>query len=93
MHLLEMSLLGTPTWMWAVFITLVLTLLALDLGVLNKGNKEIGVKQSLLLSLFYMTIGVAFGGWIWFQSGQQPAMEYLTGFVIEKSLAMDNIFI
>lgn len=93
MHLLEMSLLGTPTWMWGVFITLVLGLLALDLGVLNKGSKEIGVRQSLLLSLFYMTIGVAFGGWIWFQSGQQPAMEYLTGFVIEKSLAMDNIFI
>lgn len=79
--------------MWGVFIILVLTLLALDLGVLNKGNKEIGVKQSLLLSLFYMTIGVAFGGWIWYQSGQQSAMEYLTGFVIEKSLAMDNIFI
>lgn len=88
-----MSLLGTPAWMWGVFIILVLTLLALDLGVLNKGNKEIGVKQSLLLSLFYMTIGVAFGGWIWYQSGQQSAMEYLTGFVIEKSLAMDNIFI
>ena len=93
MHFLEMSLLGTPTWMWGVFITLVLGLLALDLGVLNKGSKEIRVRQSLLLSLFYMTIGVAFGGWIWFQSGQQPAMEYLTGFVIEKSLAMDNIFI
>jgi tellurite resistance protein TerC len=93
MHYLEMSLLGTPAWMWAVFLSLVLGLLALDLGVLNKGSKEIGVKQSLLLSLFYMTVGVAFGGWIWFQAGQQSAMEYLTGFVIEKSLAMDNIFI
>ena len=93
MHYLELSFLGTPAWMWAMFISLVLGLLALDLGVLNKGAKEIGVKQSLLLSLFYMTVGVAFGGWIWFQSGQQPALEYLTGFVVEKSLAMDNIFI
>ena len=93
MQFLELSLLGTPAWMWAVFISLVLGLLALDLGVLNKGNKEIGVKQSLLLSLFYVTIGLSFGGWIWFQSGQQPALEYLTGFVVEKSLAMDNIFI
>jgi tellurite resistance protein TerC len=93
MQYLEMSLLGTPAWMWAVFISLVLGLLALDLGVLNKGSREIGVKQSLLLSLFYMTIGLSFGGWIWFQSGEQPALEYLTGFVVEKSLAMDNIFI
>lgn len=93
MQYLELSLLGTPAWMWAVFIFLVLGLLALDLGVLNKGNQEIGVKQSLLLSLFYMTVGAGFGGWIWVQSGQQPALEYLTGFVVEKSLAMDNIFI
>ena len=93
MHLLEMSLLGTPAWMWAVFISLVLALLALDLGVLNKGSKEISIRKSLLLSAFYITIGLAFGGWIWFQSGEQPALEYLTGFVVEKSLAMDNIFI
>lgn len=93
MHFLEMSLLGTPTWMWAVFIALVLGLLALDLGVLSKGSREIGVRQSLLLSAFYMSIGVAFGGWIWYQSGQQSALEYLTGFVVEKSLAMDNIFV
>jgi tellurite resistance protein TerC len=93
MQFLELSLLGTPAWMWAVFISLVFGLLALDLGVLNKGSREISIRQSLLLSAFYMTVGVAFGGWIWFQSGQQPAIEYLTGFVVEKSLAMDNIFI
>ena len=93
MHLLELSLLGTPAWMWAVFIALVISLLALDLGVLNKGSKEISIRRSLLLSAFYITIGLAFGGWIWFQSGEQPALEYLTGFVVEKSLAMDNIFI
>lgn len=85
--------LGTPTWMWAVFISLVLGLLALDLGVLHKNSKEIGVRESLLMSGFYIVIGLAFGGWIWYQSGQQSAMEYVTGFVVEKSLAMDNIFI
>ncbi|OAE46949.1 TerC family protein [Agrobacterium tumefaciens] len=85
--------LGTPTWMWAAFISLVLGLLALDLGVLHKNSKEIGVRESLLMSGFYIVIGLAFGGWIWYQSGQQSAMEYVTGFVVEKSLAMDNIFI
>jgi tellurite resistance protein TerC len=93
MDLLYMDFLGTPTWMWAIFISLVLALLVLDLGVLHKESKEIGVKESLLMSAFYIAIGVAFGGWIWFQQGQQPAVEYLTGFVVEKSLAMDNIFV
>ncbi|WP_296071617.1 TerC family protein [uncultured Agrobacterium sp.] len=93
MDFLLSDFLGTPTWMWAVFISLVLGLLALDLGVLHKNSKEIGVRESLLMSGFYIVIGLAFGGWIWYQSGQQSAMEYVTGFVVEKSLAMDNIFI
>ena len=93
MDFLFTDFLGTPTWMWGIFITLVLGLLALDLGVLHKNSKEIGIKESLLMSGFYIVIGLAFGGWIWYQSGQQPAMEYVTGFVVEKSLAMDNIFI
>lgn len=93
MEFLLNDFLGTPTWMWAVFISLVLSLLALDLGVLHKNSKEIGIRESLLMSGFYIAIGLAFGGWIWYQSGQQSAMEYVTGFVVEKSLAMDNIFI
>jgi len=40
-----------------------------------------------------MSLGLAFGGWVWWQSGQQAGLEYLTGFVVEKSLAMDNIFV
>ncbi|KIP98919.1 MULTISPECIES: TerC family protein [Rhizobium/Agrobacterium group] len=93
MEFLFADFLGTPTWMWAVFISLVLGLLALDLGVLHKNSKEIGIRESMLMSTFYIGIGLAFGGWIWYQSGQQLALEYVTGFVVEKSLAMDNIFI
>ena len=93
MDFLLTDFLGTPTWMWAVFISLVLGLLALDLGVLHKNSKEIGIRESMLMSSFYILIGLGFGGWIWYQSGQQSAMEYVTGFVVEKSLAMDNIFI
>ena len=85
--------LGQPLWMWAAFLTLVAGLLAFDLGVLNRGNHEIGVRQSLLLSSFYIVLGVAFGGFVWLTVGQQAGIEYLTGFVIEKSLAIDNIFV
>ncbi len=79
--------------MWASFLTVVAVLLVLDLGVFHKSSREIGIRESLWLTSFYIAIAVLFGGWIWYQTGQQAAIEYLTGFVIEKSLAMDNIFV
>ena len=93
MDFLWTDFLGTAVWMWFSFLALVIFLLALDLGVLHKKNTEIGIRESFLLSAFYMSLGLAFGGWVWWQSGQQAGIEYLTGFVVEKSLAMDNIFV
>jgi tellurite resistance protein TerC len=86
--------LGKPVWMWLGFHALVLVLLAFDLGVLHRdAEKEVGVRESLLLSAFYITLGVLFGGFVWWAVGPQAAKEYLTGFVIEKSLSMDNVFV
>ena len=85
--------LGTPLWLWFSFVAIVLTLLVLDLGVLNKGDHEIGVSQSLRLSALYITLGLGFSGFVWWQFGTQASAEYLTGFVVEKSLAMDNVFV
>ena len=85
--------LGKPLWLWLTFIALVGALLAFDLGVLHKKNAEIGVAESLKLSAFYITLGVAFGGFVWLQLGGQAAAEYLTAFVVEKSLALDNVFV
>lgn len=85
--------LGKPIWMWIVFLGIVVLLLVLDLGVLHRTSREIGVKESLGLSAFYIATGVAFGAWIWRSLGQQSGTEYLTGFLVEKTLAMDNIFV
>ena len=85
--------LGTPLWLWAAFFTTVVALLALDLGVLHRKSREIGVRESLLMSALYIGVALAFGGWVWWHLGDAVAMDYLTGFVIEKSLAMDNIFV
>lgn len=85
--------LGQPVWMWTTFLTAVLVLLVLDLGLLNRGGGEIGVRRSLALSGFYIAAGLAFGGFVWAQMGPQAATEYLTGFVVEKSLALDNVFV
>jgi tellurite resistance protein TerC len=93
MEFLLADWLGKPAWMWLAFMGVVVGLMALDLGVLHRGAKEIGVRESLLLSGMYIAIGVAFGGWVWWEMGSRSGLEYLTGFAIEKSLAMDNVFV
>jgi tellurite resistance protein TerC len=82
-----------PTWMWIVFLSIVLLLLVIDLGLFHKKDKEIGVKESLRMTAFYIVIALLFGLWIWKQLGFQSFSEYLTGFLVEKSLALDNIFL
>jgi tellurite resistance protein TerC len=93
MDIVTSIFLGQPLWMWLGFLTLVAALLALDLGVFHRGAKEIGVSESLALSAFYIVLGLAFGGFVWWELGRQAGIEYITGFVVEKSLAMDNIFV
>jgi len=85
--------LGKPAWMWLAFISVVFALLAFDLGVLHRKSKEIDVAESLLLSAAYISLGLLFGAWVWWYLGAQSGIEYLTGFAIEKTLAMDNVFI
>lgn len=90
---LSQDFLGTDLWLWLSFFAVVLTLLALDLGVLHRGNREIGVKESLMLSAGYISMGLLFAVWIYFQKGSDASMDYVTGFLIEKSLSMDNVFV
>ena len=85
--------LGTAIWLWLAFITIVITLLAFDLGVLHKDDHEIGVKESLWLSAGYISIALVFGAWIWWHLGTQSGTEYFNGYLIEKSLSMDNVFV
>jgi tellurite resistance protein TerC len=87
------DLAGKPAWLWLAFIGIVVALLAFDLGVLHKEDKEIGIRESLLLSAGYIGMGLAFGGWVWWLLGAESGMQYYTGFVIEKSLSMDNVFV
>ncbi len=85
--------LGQPAWAWLLFIGIVVALLAFDLGVLHKDEREIGVRESLLLSAGYISVAIVFGAWVWWFLGAQSGMEYFTGFMIEKSLSMDNVFV
>lgn len=84
---------GKPAWVWLAFVGIVVALLAFDLGVLHKDDKEIGVRESLLLSAGYISVALVFGAWVWWYLGAQSGMDYYTGFMIEKSLSMDNVFV
>jgi tellurite resistance protein TerC len=93
MEFLTMDWLGTPVWFWLSFLGLVIALTAFDLGVLNKEDREMGIAESLKLSLFYISIAMAFGVWVWIAKGADLGMKYYTGFFIEKALSIDNVFV
>jgi tellurite resistance protein TerC len=85
--------LGKPAWMWLAFIGIVLALLVFDLGVLHRQSREIEARESLVMSAVYIGLGLAFGIWVWWYLGPEPGINYLTGFAVEKALAMDNVFV
>lgn len=90
---LQAPFLTQPVWLWLIFIGLVLALLAFDLGVLHRDDHEIGIRDSLCLSAGYIAVALLFGAWVWWQIGPRSGLEYYTGFLIEKSLSMDNVFV
>ncbi|MEO8618324.1 MAG: TerC family protein [Sphingomicrobium sp.] len=93
MEFLFADWLGTPGWFWLSFLAIVAGLTALDLGILHKEDREMGIGESLKLSAFYITIALVFGAWIWVARGADLGMKYYTGFFIEKALSIDNVFV
>lgn len=90
---LAADVLGTALWGWTAFLALVLVLLAFDLGVLHKDDRAMGVRESLILSVFYIAVALAFGAWLWWSRGAVAGMQYFTGYAIEKALSIDNVFV
>lgn len=87
----ELSSVGSPT-LWAVTIAGVLALLVLDFLVTRRPH-EVSMKEALGWSAFYVALPLAFGAWIWSRFGSQQGVEYLTGYLVEKSLSVDNLFV
>ena len=78
---------------WIAFNLFVLIAVALDLGVFHRKAHKITLREALAWSVVWITLAVAFGFWILHGYGQQPALEYFTGYVIEKALSVDNLFV
>lgn len=82
---------GSPG-LWAISIVVLLALLVVDFLVTRKPH-EVSMREAAGWSILYLTIPFVFGGWLWAQHGDGPALEFVTGFVVEKSLSVDNLFV
>ena len=80
-------------WAWVGFNALVIGLLALDLGVFHRKSHAVSVKEGALWSCIWITLALLFNLGLYLVSGPEPALQFLTGYLIEKSLSVDNIFI
>ncbi|MDZ5447497.1 TerC/Alx family metal homeostasis membrane protein [Micromonospora sp. 4G57] len=87
----ELSSVGTPT-LWGVTIAGVLALLVLDFLVTRRPH-EVSIKEALGWSAFYIALPLAFGAWVWSRFGSELGVQYLTGYLVEKSLSVDNLFV
>lgn len=83
----------TTIWPWVGFLCFILALLALDLGVFHRRPHAIGTREATYWSVFWIALSLSFNGVIYFWRGPGPGLEFLTGYLIEKALSVDNIFV
>lgn len=88
---LAIHTIGTPTLWWAT-IAAVLILVTLDFIVTRKPH-EVKLREAVRWTIFYIALPVVFGGWLWLEYGHDEAVKYYTGYVVEKSLSVDNLFV
>jgi tellurite resistance protein TerC len=82
-----------PVWAWVAFGAFVLLMLVLDLFVLHRDAKEISFREAAILSAFWVALALLFGIFVWIWAGPTTAGEYYAGYVIEKALSVDNVFV
>jgi len=81
------------TWLWILFNLFVLAMLALDLGVFHRKTHEVSVREALTWTCVWISLAMLFNLFIYYYFDQEKALEFFTGYVIEKSLSVDNIFV
>ena len=80
-------------WMWGGFIAFVLGMLALDLGVFHRKAHQVSIKEAAAWSAVWVALALVFNALLWKGFGPERGMEFLTGYLIEKALSIDNIFV
>ncbi len=92
MDFLAVVVMGAPIYIWGLFLALVATLLAIDLGFFHRSKRPAGIFESLAMSTVYVMIALGFGAWVWVQFGAEAGKIFLTAYIVEKTLSMDNLF-
>lgn len=80
-------------WMYIIGIAVLIIALLLDLGIFNKKNKKISVKAALYQSIFWVGLSLAFWIFVWYERGEMPGIKFISAYLMEKSLSIDNIFV
>lgn len=80
-------------WLWPAFIAGVLTLIFFDLGVLHRKSHDVKPREALLMSAMWITIALLFNAWFAYRYGRELGIQFLTGYLIEESLSVDNLFV
>lgn len=80
-------------WLWIIFAVTVPVALAIDLGVVNRRAHEIRIREALVWSAFWITLALAFNLLVWKWQGSRAGLEFLTGYLVEKALSVDNLFV
>src|SRR5881398_1032997 len=80
-------------WLWVGFNIFVLAILALDLGVFHRKAHALSLKEASIWSVVWITLAMVFNAGLYIFSGPEPALQFFTGYLIEKSLSVDNIFV
>lgn len=83
---------GSPLT-WGAFLVGILVLLAIDLGLFNRKPHRVSMREALIWSCVWVLLSLAFNGWVYSAFGQEKALEFLSAYVIEKALSVDNIFV
>lgn len=88
-----MEKLPVEAWHWFAFGAFVVTVLVLDLGVFHRHSRETSLREAGIWTAIWCSLALVFNGIIWAWGGDRPATEFLTGYLIEWSLSMDNVFV
>ena len=83
---------GTPLF-WTLFLAIVGAILALDLGVFHREAKVVGPRRALLWTLFCVSLAALFAAWLFWRFGARIGLEFVTGYLIEYALSVDNLFV
>ncbi|RNC67484.1 MAG: TerC family protein [Desulfuromonadales bacterium] len=81
------------TMMWLGFGSIILVMFVIDLGIFSRKSHEIKFREALTWTLVWVSLALAFNVWIYFEMGSQKALEFFTGYLIEQSLSVDNLFV